>query len=82
MLETSEKQLIDYFDFLSNFLKNEHRGVRIAAIDGLSLYISSQLEGSKEADFKPFLRQHLESFVKDFISTSIQEGHREVSNRY
>ena len=76
--ENDEKRLVDYFDFLSNFTKNEHRGIRIVALEGISLYSSSQLSGSKSSDFKPFLRERLDSFVKDLISTIIQEGHREV----
>lgn len=66
---------MDYFDFLSKFIKNEHRGLRIVAIDGLSLFLSTQLGGS---DFKPFLRDKLDIFVKELMSTSIQEAHKEV----
>lgn len=78
--DTDEKRLVDYFDFLSKFLKNQHRGLRIVAIDGLSLFLSSQLgsSGSPEAGFKPFLLERLDVFMKEVISTSIQEGHREV----
>jgi hypothetical protein len=78
---TDEKRLVDYFDFLSKYLKNEHRGLRIVAIDGLSLYLSSQLRspGSQNAGYKPFLLERFNTFAKELISKNIQEGHREVT---
>jgi hypothetical protein len=79
--DTDEKRLVDYFDFLSKYLKNEHRGLRVVAIDGLSLYLSSQLGSSRsqKAGYKPFLLERFDAFAKELIGKNIQEGHREVT---
>jgi hypothetical protein len=79
--DIDESRLVDYFDFLSKYLRNEHRGLRLIAIDGLSLYLSSQLGVSKsqDASYKPFLYERLDAFAKELIRNGIQEGHREVN---
>jgi hypothetical protein len=69
---------VEYFEFLSQYLKNEHRGLRILAIDGLSLFLSSQLGKSKEAAFKPFLKERLDCFIVELIGKCSQDGFGEV----
>ncbi|KAI9005894.1 armadillo-type protein [Gaertneriomyces semiglobifer] len=58
-----ETRLISAFQFLSDMLENEHRGVRIAVVEALVTLSMLQLQGGGKASFIAAMQNIFQSFI-------------------